>query len=398
MPACPDRDRLIALEGGRLSDREADELLAHIDGCSQCAASLESLRKENLDCRVIRRAVGEDVAAESITDGKPADAAREWNIPDYERVRLCGEGAFGTVWAVRDRVGVYRALKVIDLARVASAQFKCRELSALESYCRLVAPHPNLIRVSHVGISGDQLYYTMELADDGSRHRPVRDEIPHSYRPLTLRSVLGETALSVDTAIEVVLRLLRGLANLHRVGLAHRDIKPANIVFVESQPKLSDIGMITSNTATPSQVGTPEYMPPDGLMDLTADTYAMGRVLYDLLATGGDDAGFPELPPSVLNRTDSWDMDRVQAAIRKACSESAADRYADADRMCEALERCRCLSFDDLFATLDRSESQSYRDHRSEFTPIAVAAINALPWVFGLILAIVIVSKWLKPT
>ena len=47
-----------------------------------------------------------------------------------------GTGAFGTVWAVRDRVGVFRALKVIDLRRLTEADLTCRELAALEIYCR----------------------------------------------------------------------------------------------------------------------------------------------------------------------------------------------------------------------------------------------------------------------
>ena len=66
-------------------------------------------------------------------------------------------------------------------------------------------------------------------------------------------------------------------------------------IFVEHQPKLADIGMITANTASPSHVGTPDYMPPDGQMDLTADTYAIGGVLHKLMV-GPRHSRFPRLP------------------------------------------------------------------------------------------------------
>ena len=84
--------------------------------------------------------------------------------------------------------------------------------------------------------------------------------------------------------------------------------------------------MITTNTAGPSLVGTPQYMPPDGRMDLTADTYAMGRTLYELMA-GRAGAGFPRLPREVLDSSTGWDMDGVEAVLTKACSADAANRF-----------------------------------------------------------------------
>ena len=396
MSDCPTLERLKRLEAGELSDHEADVVLAHLPTCSRCAGTLERLRREDLDARVVRAALQDSTIYPDGATSPDAYGAEHsehgWDIPDYERVQLCGEGAYGTVWAVRDRVGVHRALKIIDLERLRSLNTQCRESAALEVYCRHVQRHPNLIEIFHVGMQRDRLYYTMELADDDTSRKPVRDTFPKNYRALTLERVIEHGPIRVDTSVEVVLRLLRGLARLHVLGLAHRDVKPANVIFVQRQPKLADIGMITTNTAGPSLVGTPHYMPPDGRMDLTADTYAMGRTLYELMA-GRAGAGFPRLPREVLDSSTGWDMDGVEAVLTKACSADATNRFQYARQMLEAVEACRQLPFDSLFADLGLIERAASQARRSPYAPIAIAAISALPWVLLLILTLVIAAK-----
>jgi len=396
MSGCPSIDRLHRLEAGELPDQEAEMLLVHLPTCAQCTQALERVRREDLDARIVRSALADSTITPSDAAGSAATHEERkphvWDIPDYERVGFCGEGAFGTVWVVRDRVGVHRALKTIDLERLRSANARCRESAALEVYCQHVQRHPNLIEVFHVGMQGHLLYYTMELADDDISRRPVRDTIPKNYRPLTLQRVVEHGPIGVDTAVEVLLRLLRGLSRLHALGLAHRDVKPANVILVERQPKLADIGMITTDTTGPSQVGTPGYMPPDGRMDLTADTYAMGRVLHELLM-GGESGDFPELPSRVLQATDVWDARGISAVLARAGAASAADRFQNANQMLEALEACRRLPFESLFADLGQIETAAAEQPRSPYVPIAVAAVNALPWVLLLILAMVVVAK-----
>jgi hypothetical protein len=393
MHDCPELVDLRALEAGSLADAHADVLLAHVAGCVHCRELLGRLQHADLDGRILRRAMRDASAEERSAASAPGGASKEsWTIPDYTCEHLCGEGAFGTVWAVRDRVGVFRALKVIDLARVSSGDAKCRELAALEVYCRQVEPHPNLIRVHHVGMHGEKLYYTMDLADDDITRRPVRETLPERYRALTLRHVIHGQPISPEAAIEVVLRLLRGLARLHCVGLAHRDIKPANIVFVDRQPKLSDIGMITTAAGTPSHVGTPKYMPPDGCMDLTADTYALGRVLHELLA-GPEAARFPQLPAFVHDSAAGWDTRQVEAVIRRACGEKAGARFATADRMREELEGCREWSYDALFNYGEKRPAKREGLAVHSLVPLGVAALNALPWVLGFVLVLVLIWR-----
>ncbi len=398
MVACPKSDVLRKLESGLLSDDEAEAIFPHLCECSQCAEALESYRAQNLDGRVIRNAINRgpsSTTAPSPSKGAaspPGGGSFVWDIPDYERVRLCGEGAFGSVWAVRNRVGIYRALKTINLGQLKAADVACRESTALETYCRHIQRHPNLIEVFHVGVQGDILYYTMELADDDASRRPVRDQFPSTYCPLTLYGLMTTTPVSANTSIEIVLQLLRGLSRLHAVDLAHRDIKPANIVFVNKRPKLADIGMITTATATPSQVGTPEYMPPDLRMDLTADTYAMGVILKQLLS-GTKLGSATDGIARALEISDQWNLRGIHRVVDQACSPEGNARYQQADHMLDAIESCREMDYDTLFAELKHDPCPPITTGRTVYVPIVVALIHVLPWTLALLLAIMLTMK-----
>ncbi len=402
VPECPDEPALQRLEAGELPDEEADRLVAHVLGCPGCTAQLEAFRARNLDARVIRLAVRSSgyagAAVESVPGvppgSQPGRSVADWDIPDYQRVRLCGEGAFGSVWAVRNRVGVYRALKTIDLGRLRLAEVRCRESTALETYCRHVRRHPNLIEIFHVGVMGDVLYYTMELADDDSTRKPVRDVLPETYRPLTLHRLMAAGPLSVDTSMDIILQLLRGLSRLHALDLAHRDLKPANIIFVARRPKVADIGMITTDIASPSRAGTPDYMPPDHRMDLTADVYAMGRMLHQLTVGADPDDALP-VTVDTFGASERWNMKSVQKVILTACAPAAEARYARAGRLLEALEGCREMSYDSLFAEIESAPKPPPARRSYPWTPIAVAAIRAVPWILLLTLAMVLAGKLL---
>ena len=79
-------------------------------------------------------------------------------------------------------------------------------------------------------------------------------------------------------------QLLAGLASLHAAGMVHRDVKPANCLFVGGQLKLADFGLLTEAHPLVSRLGTQKYMPPDGRMDMRADVYAAGLVIYEMLS------------------------------------------------------------------------------------------------------------------
>lgn len=276
-------------------------------------------------------------------------------IPDYQMLRICGQGAFGVVWTVRDRAGALRAMKVISLDRLLALGIPNREMQALQHYCRNVPSHPNLVPILHIGQTEHYQYYTMELADDLISRQPILHQLSDGYQPMTLQNVLAAGRLGTDTAVEITLRLLNGLSCLHRSGLIHRDIKPANIIFVNREVKLADVSLVTVARSHISLAGTPQYMPPDEQTDATADTYALGKVLYEMI-TGRNLTHFPRLPPDELISSDRLDLEKLTPFLVQACAANARDRFPTAAAMHKALLACRFPLYDSPLLELAKRE------------------------------------------
>lgn len=274
---------------------------------------------------------------------------------DYELIRTCGQGSFGVVWIVRDRAGAFRAMKVVEFGRLIGDVIPKREIQALEHYCRNVPDHPNLAQIYHIGRNERWLYYTMELADDLHTGRTVRKNLPADYEPMTLLDVLRRGRLSVDTAVEIALRLLSGVSCLHRAGLVHRDVKPANIIFVNREVKLTDFSLVSVHQSQMSKAGTPRYMPPDECMDATADTYALGKILYELIS-GGKLAAFPRLPREEQISSSMVDLEKLDTFLDTSCASNAERRFATAADMRAALLDCRYPLHDSLLLELADDE------------------------------------------
>jgi serine/threonine protein kinase len=338
---------------------------------------------------LVRDGAGALMKAGAAGPASPNDETNVPSIPNYDLLYICGQGAFGKVWIVKDRAGVYRAMKIIEFDRAASAGIPHREMKALEHYCRSVPTHPNLVQIFHVGDDANRIYYTMELADNLWTRKPVREEVPPEYQPMTLQAVTNFRRLGVDTAIEIIFRLLKGLRQLHESGLVHRDIKPGNIIFVGRQVKLADVSLVTAKATQLSAVGTPSYMPPDERMDATADTYAIGKVAYEML-THKDLSNFPRLPQNQEFKSSIWDPNRLDAFLTRACSNNAQERFDTAEAMMNALRGCRNRPYDSLLVDLVEYEDASGQTNASQ--DIRWKALDSLvrimPWLVVLILGI----------
>lgn len=420
MSACPDRERLAAYEDGRLSEPVAAPLERHLESCAACRSAIDELRRTNPVVSavggVLRRsaslssheateaALSKSTAASGAREAAPSAVAPtelpgvirtlaeppDWPIPDYQRVVLCGEGAYGSVWVVRDRVGVYRALKTIDLERIGRISARCREREALEAYCKRVRRAAYLITIYHVGQVGQMLYYTMDLADDVRFPAAmIHDDFPRNYQPLLLSTIIEAGRLRPEISLELGRRMLRGLAALHDAELVHRDIKPTNIVFVNRQPRLADIGMVTVGQVGERPVGTPKYMTPDGATDRSADTFAMGMVLREML----DARASAQLSASGDSpRGARWDWERVMRVLARATSPRAEIRYAHASAMLEEWEACQSLPVDVFEETAEQMASDMRHETAREAIELGYTLIRSLPWVFGILALIVILT------
>ena len=151
-------------------------------------------------------------------------------------------------------------------------------------------------------------------------------------------------AVGLEEGRNVAVKLARGVAALHRVGVVHRDIKPDNVILEsEGSLKLIDFGVVRvpgQEVSEPGDIpGTPAYMAPE-LFDgepgnEATDIYALGVTIFRAFAGefpyGNVDATSPPrrdrpTPLSAL-RPDlpAW----VQAVLGRAIAADPAERFRD---------------------------------------------------------------------
>jgi non-specific serine/threonine protein kinase/serine/threonine-protein kinase len=206
-------------------------------------------------------------------------------IARYRIVRLIGEGGMGAVYeAEQDHPRRTVALKVIKAGMASPALLRRFEQEA-EALGRL--QHPGIAQIYEAGTAdagfGPQPYFAMEF-----------------IRGSTLRDYVERHHLNTRQRLEIMEKVCDAVHHAHQRGLIHRDLKPGNILVDESgQPKILDFGVArvtdrdsqaTSQTDVGQLIGTLAYMSPEQVLadplelDTRSDVYALGVILYELLA------------------------------------------------------------------------------------------------------------------
>jgi serine/threonine protein kinase len=259
-------------------------------------------------------------------------------VPDYDLMRLIGEGGFGQVWLAKNQAtGHLRAVKVIPLLRSGTTDPAGREITSITRLeANLRRQHPNLLGIHHVGKTAEHLFYVMDLADDVSGSPGSADA---NYRPATLQSRLADGPLPPEECSRYARQLLSGLASLHQAGMVHRDVKPANCLLIDGELKLADFGLVTEADPQVSRVGPLRYMPPDGRMDARADVYAAGLVLYEMLS-GLPAEAFPRPGDRAVEAVENPLLGALNRVALRACEPEPQHRFRDAREMLAALEPC----------------------------------------------------------
>ncbi len=199
----------------------------------------------------------------------------QW-IDRFEVVELLHESRATLLYKVRDREkGTLAVLKTLQ-PRLASDTDQCAALLGEEWLASRVMSHYFLQVLPLAAGERSCLYYAMSY---------------HEGATLQQRLEHGEH-FSVSAAVQIGIRLLKGLSALHRLNILHRDIKPANVhLGADEKLRILDLGVALNHgamhEADRGSPGTPSFMAPELIAgkqaDVRSDLYAAGVTLYHLL-------------------------------------------------------------------------------------------------------------------
>lgn len=271
----------------------------------------------------------------------------------YRVVRPLARGGMGYVYLGRVEGAAGFAKPVVVKTVLASVGNQdSQRLFAREA--RIVAnlQHPGIVAVIDFGQVEDACVMVLEYV--------------HGYHLGQWLRFVNDTRgnMPVEFALHVVLEVLQALSFAHGLvgpdgkplAIVHRDISPANVLIdAQGHVKLSDFGiarMAEDEFKTQEGLfrGTLTYSAPEALHgdppDPKLDQYGCGVVLYHLLAGKNPFKGAesPETVTRVLTHTPPplsslrGDVPAgIDAAIARAISKDAADRFASVAEFAQAL-------------------------------------------------------------
>ena len=235
-----------------------------------------------------------DLAARPLVEEPPPadevdiDATIGEDLGPYRLVERIGEGGFGAVYRAIQSEPVKRevALKIIKLGmdtRRVIARFEA------ERQALALMDHRSIARVLDAGTTAaGRPYFVMDLVEG-----------------VDLTTFCDAERMGIQERCEVFLELCAAVQHAHQRGLIHRDLKPSNVLAarVDGQVRLKviDFGIAKATTEAPEAdeedlrteqgqvIGTPVYMSPEQALgqadiDTRTDVYALGVILYELLA------------------------------------------------------------------------------------------------------------------
>ena len=258
----------------------------------------------------------------------------------YRLLEPIGDGGMGRVYAAEHMtLGKRVAIKV--LREEQSREQANVERFLQEAQAASMIDHPNVVDITDFGqTSYGSVFFVMEFLEGEElavlMHREHRVDWPRAQK--------------------IAIQVARGLNAAHQAGVIHRDMKPANIFLCQladgsEQVKLLDFGIAKLRrqgkrplTGQGSVFGTARYMSPEQAegreVDLRADVYSLGVILYELL-TGvppfeGDNfmqvaqrhISDPVTPPRELV-PEACIPEAVNDLVMKALEKDPARRYAD---------------------------------------------------------------------
>ena len=379
-PNCPDGHTLETLAGDTLGPAERPAVEAHLEGCSTCRERLEAMIG---DSPTRKFEPHHNVSLSRRSDPVDLPQSGDVIVGKYRVDSVIGCGGMGVVLGARHiELGHLVAIKVLRSRNPLSMP---RFLREARTCVRLSGEH--VVRVFDFGkLEQGSPFLVMEYLQGED-----------------LSKVIARGLVPVETAIRYMIETCEALEEAHALGVVHRDLKPGNLFVVcdakgETRIKVLDFGIskwldveddATALTESDAVMGSPLYMSPEQVrasrdVDLRTDIWAVGVVLYELVAGVSPFAG-PTAPAVAV---------KVAVGTPKPLSEARAGVTADLEavvnRCLEKDPAARFQSVNELAAAL-RLVCPAYQPQRTPPRSLRVFAASALAvvlaglalWVFA---------------
>ncbi|RDD38533.1 Serine/threonine-protein kinase Nek8 [Trichoplax sp. H2] len=196
-------------------------------------------------------------------------------MDSYEKIRIVGRGAYGTVYLCRRLVD--NGLVIIKQIPVEDMTIEERQSAINEVKVLSVLKYPNIIGYYDSFYEDKALMIVMEYAEGGTIFEYLqqrRDEL-----------------LSEEEILHLFVQILQSLHHVHSKNILHRDLKTQNILLNDRRTvaKLGDFGIskvLNSKSKANTVVGTPCYISPELCegkpYNHKSDIWSLGCVLYEL--------------------------------------------------------------------------------------------------------------------
>jgi formylglycine-generating enzyme required for sulfatase activity len=287
----------------------------------------------------------------------------------YRFLRLLGKGGMGEVWLAERSDGAFERTSALKCLRPGASSQDLLQRFHREQRILSALQHPYIALFHDAGVLADgRPYLAMEYVEG-----------------LPLIEYCRRHTLTLRQRIELFCKAAEAVQYAHQHLVVHRDLKSGNILIdAEGAPRLLDFGIATlledeSITGTLGGTWTPQSVSPEQLqgqpVDTAADIYALGLLVYEMLAgihpyethpawpKDLDEVvlrGTPPLPSIAHRQTTSasgftlrGDLDAI---VMQALRKEPERRYESVEAMVEDLQR-----YLQGFAVRARGDTLRYR-------------------------------------
>lgn len=284
-------------------------------------------------------------------------------IGHYEILSFVGAGGMGQVFKALDlQLQRYVAIKILP-AEFTADPARVRRFEQ-EAYAASALNHPGIVTIYEVGqvaLGGQPLHYIAYELVEGQ----------------TLRERLQQVRLSWPEIVGIAIQIADALKAAHHAGIIHRDIKPENVMLrADGRVKVLDFGIAkrldvltvdepsggtdvapvsANSTLTSGVLGTLSYLAPEQArgerIDARADIFALGMMLYEMLAGGHPFAARrnEEKLAALLNEQELPAINQVRQdlpaalslLVTQALKPRRSERYAAIAPMLDALNELK---------------------------------------------------------